>query len=212
MTDSELKNFKLPYGWKLKEDCKKGTVLYTSEGLSFSLDFSKLRRPNLNQALIKAIGHKNKGAVVLDITGGWLKDSFLIAQYGCKVTAIEAHPFVFHFVKRELEKQKDPQLCLDFVLGDSLDYLRSLKEQPDIIFIDPMFGARKKSLSQKSLRILQTLVGETQNKKLLFEEALKKAKQKVIVKRHKLDKALSSHFITSFKGHSTCYDVFQAKG
>jgi len=139
----------------------------------------------------------------------------LLASFGCKVTALESHPFVFHFVKSHLEKLKDhklqKQLHLNFLLKDSLSYLKVLSEKPDIIFIDPMFAGRKKSLSGKGLRILKSLVGETQNKEQLFKEALKKAKKKVIVKRHKLDQALSPHFIASFKGHSACYDVFPAK-
>ena len=214
-SDDFLKNFILPEGWSLSFDSKKGVILSTSEGLSFSLDFSwnflKQKQAYSQQALIKAIGQKSKGFSVLDLTAGWLKDSFLIAGFGCHVKAVESHPFVFHFVKRELERQKAPHLSLELLLGDSLQYLKSLKEKPDIIFMDPMFGGKKKSLSQKPLRILKTLVGETQTKELLFEWALKKAKKKVIVKRHKLDQALSPHFITTFKGHSTCYDIFQPK-
>ena len=208
---SFLKSFSLPQGWSLEFDSKKGAVLSTSEGLTFSLDFSKPKKPKSQQALIKAIGQKNKACSVLDLTAGWLKDSFLIAGFGCQVKAIESHPFVFHFVKAQLEKQKPAELKLDLMLGDSLSYLKSLKEKPDIIFIDPMFGGRKKSLSQKPLRVLKDLVGETQNKELLFKQALKKAKKKVVIKRHKLDQALSSNFTASFKGHSTCYDIFQVQ-
>jgi len=106
----------------------------------------------------------------------------LLASFGCKVTALEFHPFVFHFVKSHLEKLKDhklqKQLHLNFLLKDSLSYLKVLSEKPDIIFIDPMFAGRKKSLSGKALRILKSLVGETQNKEQLFKEALKKAKKK----------------------------------
>jgi len=180
--------------------------LHTSEDVSFSLDFSKQSLPKLQQPLIKAIGSKNKTCSVLDLTAGWLKDSFLIASFGCRVTAIESHPFVFYFVKKQLERQKPAHLFLDLILGDGLEYLKVLKEKPDIIFIDPMF--RKKSLSQKPLRILKALTGETQNKEQLFKQALKTAKKKVIVKRHKLDQALSPHFIASFKGRSVCYDIF----
>ena len=209
--DSFLKNFRLPQGWVLEFDVEKGAVLFTSEGLRFSLDFLKPRKPEPQQALVKAIGHKNKGCSILDLTAGWLKDSFLMASFGCEVTALESHPFVFHFVKRQLERQKPPSLFLELLLEDSLKYLQSLKEKPDIIFIDPMFGGRKKSLSQKPLRILKSLTGATQNKELIFEWALKKAKKKVIVKRHKLDQALNPHFIYCVRGHSTCYDIFCPK-
>jgi len=287
--DTFLKAFELPEGWSLKFE--EGAVLYTKEGLRFTLDFFKRQRSYSSQAflrgqtLLKAIGFKNKGCSVLDLTGGWLKDAFLMASFGCKVRALESHPFVFYFVKNQLErlkqteslikneslqqshrltdeltktnqltkeesnqteaqrkrpikrgehseisthfsfpssldfqqeskpnefllKQSRSSFYLNFVLEDSLNHLKQLKQKPDIIFIDPMFAGRKKSLSPKALRILKELVGETQNKEELFDWALRKAKKKIIVKRHKLDKSLSPHSIASFKGHSLCYDVF----
>ncbi|MBC6415982.1 MAG: class I SAM-dependent methyltransferase [Bdellovibrionales bacterium] len=208
-----LENFTLPEGWSLKLDSKKAYKIQTSEGLNFSIDFPSKKKLISKQALVKAIGFKNQSLSVLDITAGWAKDSFLISQLGCKVRAIESHPFVFHFVKSQLELEFKGSFPFELILGDSLNYLKSLKEDsyPDVIFIDPMFQGRKKSLSQKSLRILKEFVGETQNKQTLFNHALLKAQKRVVVKRHKLDKPLSQNFISSFKGHSICYDVFQAK-
>ena len=210
-----LERFPLPEGWTLKWDVKKGYVLHTVEGLSFFIDFPVKQKAFVSkQPLIKALGFKNKSLSVLDITAGWSKDAFLIAQLGCQVTAVESHPFVFHFVKSSLESKAHSPLPLKLILGDSLNYLKSLKKQedyPDVIFMDPMFEGRKKSLSQKSIRILKALTGKTQNKEILFQWALEKAQQRVVVKRHKLDKPLSLKFISSFKGHSVCYDVFSSK-
>ena len=211
-----LESFPLPEGWTLKWDVKKGYVLHTAEGLSFFIDFPVKKKVFVSkQPLIKALGFKNRSLSVLDITAGWSKDAFLTAQLGCQVTAVESHPFVFHFVKSSLESKAYPPLPLKLILGDSLNYLKSLKkpaDYPDVIFMDPMFEGRKKSLSQKSMRILKALTGTTQNKEMLFQWALEKAQKRVVVKRHKLDKPLSLNFISSFKGHSVCYDVFSSKG
>ena len=78
--------------------------------------------------------------------------------------------------------------------------------------MDPLFQSRKKSLSHKPLRILKALVGETRHKQALFELALKKAKKRVVVKRHRLEHPLKGgHRLCSYKGRSVCYDVFRPK-
>ena len=217
-TELFLKKYLLPKGWRLTKntDYKLHCPLAKT---GFKIDFLAKNPLFTKQALAKAIGFKNQPLKVFDVTGGWLKDAFLMASMGCQVKAIEWHPFVFHFAKASLEtfyqqnKLSSPG-SLELIYGDSLDYLNSLKnykDYPDVIFIDPMFEGRKKSTSKKDLRILQELIQfhkQKDNKQELFKSALSKAKKKVVVKRHKLDKALSPEILQSFKGQSVCYDVF----
>ena len=214
--DEILQSFPLPTGWKIKKRrTEKGHVLLIEDGSVFQLKFSKNKSLSRNQNLAQAIGFKNQPLSVLDITAGWAKEAFLIFQLGCQVTAIESNPFVFYFVQESLEYNKIDTSQFQIKLGNSLNYLKSLKNfrhYPDVIFMDPMFTGRKKSLSKKPLRILKKIVGETINKQILFNTALLKAKKRVIVKRHKLDKPLQKNILCSFKGHSVCYDVFHPKG
>jgi len=209
--NDSLKKFPLPSGWTLKISDKAYPVLKTKEGLSLSLDFFHYKALSQKQALAKAIGFKKQPLKVLDVTAGWAKDAFLISKLGCFVTAVESHPFVFHFVQESLAFKNISSLKLNFILDNSLNYLNTFKQNqlPDVIFMDPMFGDKKKSLSQKSLRILKELVGETKNQKSLFELALKKAKKRVVVKRHHKDTPLQTNCLCSFKSRSICYDVFQ---
>ena len=229
---SFLKNFALPKGWRVEK-----TTLYCPLAKTgFKVDFSAQKKPSFGQALVKAIGFKNQALFILDTTAGWLKDSFLMTQLGCQVQAIESHPFVFHFSKvsweafcsksssagraksKEMEKKLNPSELagsLKLLLGNSVDHLISLKkyeDYPDVVFIDPMFGGRKKSTSKKDLRILKELTGGKNNKEEIFQSALLKAKQRVVVKRHKLEKPLKPKPLFSFKGQSVCYDVFQPIG
>ncbi|MCY4321751.1 MAG: class I SAM-dependent methyltransferase [Bdellovibrionaceae bacterium] len=211
--DKFLKTFPLPKGWKLIKKSKKSPhILLLKDGYIFQLDFSKNKPLLPNQNLVQAIGFKNQALSVLDITAGWAKEAFLMFKLGCQVTAIESNPFVFYLVQENLEYNNINQLKMK--LDNGLNYLKSLKNPlyyPDIIFMDPMFGS-KKSLSKKPLTILKQIVGETTNKQQIFDLALLKAKKRVVVKRHKLDKPLNKNILCSFKGRSVCYDVFNPKG
>ena len=213
--DQFLQTFPLPKGWTVQKRKEERHTIITKDKTCFQLDFTNNQSPSKNQALVQAIGFKKQPLSILDITAGWAKDSFLMCQLGCQVTAIEANPFVFYMVQESLEQEKAPVNRFQIKLDNSLNYLKSLKnfqDYPDVIFMDPMFEGRKKSLSKKSLRILKEIVGETIDKQKLFNESLLKAKKRVVVKRHKLDKPLQKNILCSFKGHSIFYDVFNPIG
>ncbi|MCZ0932331.1 MAG: class I SAM-dependent methyltransferase [Oligoflexia bacterium] len=214
--DQFLQNFPLPKGWQVKKENEKGYhVLLIEDGSVFQLDFRKNKSLSHSQTLVQAIGFKNQPLSILDITAGWAKSAFLMRQLGCQVTAIESNPFVFYLVQESLEYNNADTNQFQIKLDNSLNYLKSLNNPlyyPDIIFMDPMFEGRKKSLSKKSLRILKEITGETTDKQALFNRALLKAKKRVVVKRHKLDKPLQKNILCSFKGHSVCYDVFNPIG
>lgn len=208
-----LKEFPLPSGWKLKTTEKKELFLLTQKGLSFSLDFSSKKTLTRRQPFVKAIGFKTQPLIVLDITAGWAQEAFLMSQLGCYVTAVESNPFVFYFVQEYLDRKNLKFHNLKFILDDSLNYLNSLEEAtcPDVIYMDPMFEGRRKSLSNKSVQILKELVGETKDRQVLFNLALNKAKKRVVVKRHHLEAPLQKNSLCFFKGRSVCYDVFMPK-
>lgn len=213
MDADDARNFSLPRGWRW-ESSKEGPVLFTKEGLKFSLPFSPKKPLSHKQPMARAIGFKEVSLQVLDVTGGWGQDAFLISQMGCIVKAVESNPFVFYFVRESLRKAQIPPSRLNFILDNSFNYLNNLKsdEYPDVIFMDPMFGERKKSLSGKSLRILKELVGETKDQGTLLDLALKKARQRVVVKRHKWEAPLKDKPLCTFEGRSVCYDVFRPEG
>ena len=214
--DQFLQNFPLPKGWHIHKKNKKSPhALFMEKGTDFQLNFSKNKSLLRNQTLVQAIGFKGQPLSVLDITAGWAKEAFLLLQLGCQVTAVEANPFVFYLVQENLEYHKIDLKRFQFKLDNSLNHLKSLKNPsryPDIIFMDPMFAGRKKSLSKKPLRILKEIVGETRNKQALFNLALRKAKKRVVVKRHKLEQSMGKKLLSSFKGRSVCYDVFSPTG
>lgn len=203
-----LKGVEAPSHWKLEIDSEGKLCLDTGEGLPFFLRASSIHTALKSQPLVKAIGFKKNPLHIVDVTAGWGKDAFLLAELGCHVTAIESHKLVFAFLK-EFREQVQVKGFLDFKLGDSLSYLKKIGEQPDVIYFDPLFQENKKSLSQKSLRILQELTfQENQNTEELFEVCLKKAKNRVVMKRHRLQKPFKGNLLCTFSGRSVCFDVF----
>lgn len=209
----DLKSIPLPSHWKLEHKQDKGLLLHTGEGRPFGLDFSSFKSLSSHQPLAKAVGYSKKKKIkILDLTAGWGKDAFLLASLGCEVIAIESHPLVFAFLEEAFDKEKlKKPLSLQFILDNSLNYLKTIKEEkkPEVIYIDPMFENGKKSLSQKPLRILKELTGDSLNVSQLFSLALSQASQRVVVKRHRHQKSLGDkNKICSFSGRSVCYDVF----
>ena len=202
-----LKKLPLPEGWSLQEKNQTGICFTTDKGQDFRLDFTSQKALSHKQPLAKAVGFKGKPLKILDLTAGWAKEAFLLAKAGCQVRAVESHPFVFYFVQASLLQKKISLSNLKFTLDNSFNYLKTIKEtdKPDVIYMDPMF--QKKSLSQKPLLILKQLVGETKDKETLFQQALTKAKKRVVVKRHRLETPFQKP-LCSFKGRSACYDVF----
>ena len=203
-----LRKIKIPSHWNLEVNSTGHLLLHTGEGQPFSLVFSSLYPPLKNQPFIKAIGFKSKPLDVLDVTAGWGKDAFLLAELGCSVLGLERHELVFAFLQ-QAQSQVETKGLLQFVLGDSLSYVKKIIKKPDVIYLDPFFTEEKKSLSRKSLRILQELaLKEGESYEDLFQNCLKKAKKRIVVKRHKLQKSMPGNLLCTFFGRSVCFDVF----
>ena len=59
----------------------------------------------------------------------------------------------------------------------------SEQQQPDIIYLDPMYSHKGKSALVKKMRVFQTLVGENNDADALLAPVLASAKNHVVVKR-----------------------------
>jgi 16S rRNA (guanine1516-N2)-methyltransferase len=171
------------------------------------------------QPLAKAVGLK-KGATpsVLDVTAGFGRDAFVLANLGCQVDMIERHPCIALLLDDALARaQRNPTISdiiarMSIYNADSADYLSSLDEAryPDVIYMDPMYPSREKSaLVKKDMRLLHQLAGPDMDSEQLLTLARKVAKKRVVVKRPK-----SAPFIANAKP-STCieskntrYDVY----
>ncbi len=149
------------------------------------------RAEQSNQALLKACNSKQRNIKsILDLTGGWGIDSFILASHGHRVTSIE-HNQLLHMISahslhcaRTIKQSSAAANRITMMHGDSIEFLQYSEQsyQYDCIYLDPMFPEHKSSAkSAKALQILQKL---TQNRDIqaCFELALKKAVNRVVVK------------------------------
>ena len=150
------------------------------------------RAQQSSQALVKACNNKQRNIkTVLDLTGGWRMDSFILACHGQTVTSIEQNALVHNIstyslgCARAIKSSMKAASRIEMIHNDSVEYLQCHVESGayDCIYLDPMFPDHKSSAkSAKSLQILQKLT-LNQDIETCFELALRKADKRVVVKR-----------------------------
>lgn len=100
---------------------------------------------------------------------------------------------------------------LQLIAQDGLNYLEQLSEldKPEVIYLDPMYPHRTKSaLVKKEMRILRHLVGNDQDAQMLCQQALQKAKKRVVVKRPRIAEPLLAKPDIVFSGSNSRFDVY----
>ena len=163
-----------------------------------------------SEMLVHAARTKKEHPFAIDATAGMGEDSFLLSAYGYQVTMYEQNPVVAALLQDALDRAKaHPQLKeivermhlvegnstilmkgsglqpdLIYVERNSIEGMAKLMNQPDLIYLDPMFPARQKSgLVNKKLQLIQKLESPCVEEKDLFEAALSLHPGKIIVKR-----------------------------
>jgi len=174
------------------------------------------------QAIAKAMGLKSGITPnILDTTAGLAGDAFVLASLGCPVTLLERSPIIFQLLENAVERaclnnsfQAISEQGFKLINIDANDYIRQQlagnAEQPDVIYIDPMYPERKKSaLVKKDMQILQRLHDKDEHPEVLLENALMFARKRVVVKRPIHAESLGNKTPnTSVKSKKTRYDIY----
>ena len=149
------------------------------------VDFSIYNK--INKTLIKACGEKNK--TILDCTAGLCRDSFILACKNYNITAIEKNKIIFALLQDGYNNALNDNNLNKIIQNikliniDSIDFLENCEESFDCIYLDPMFEESKKSrLVKKEMQIFHNLASNSDNEKL-FNLAITKTKNRVVVKR-----------------------------
>lgn len=128
--------------------------------------------------------------LIIDATAGLGRDGFLLAAAGCRVWMFEHNPIVAALLQDGLERAaRSPHTAaitkrIQLITGDALTHLPVLEEQPDVIYLDPMFPQRSKSAKVKQdLQLLQLLDDKSDAPEQLLLAALAVRPRKVVVKR-----------------------------
>lgn len=144
------------------------------------------------QSIAKAVGLK-QGVTpnIVDGTAGLGRDAFVLASLGCSVTMVERHPVVAALLEDGLRRAYQDAEIGDWMRqrmqlfhGSSLEALANLKQEVDVVYLDPMYPHRDKSaLVKKEMRVFQTLVGADLDADGLLAPAIALASKRVVVKR-----------------------------
>lgn len=179
----------------LRED-ERGLAL-VGDGLELRCDFSRslprLRASNLHrELLVRAARVRGLDEVprVVDATAGLGEDSVLLAAAGMQVTLVEREPMLAALLRDGLQRAaRQPELApiasrMRLIEGDSIEVLASLDEQPHVVYLDPMFPAkRKQAATNKKLQLIQQLELPCANEEELLGAALAVHPRKVVIKR-----------------------------
>ena len=149
------------------------------------------RRGGKNEPLGRAVGTaKWPGLEVVDATAGLGRDSFVLADLGARLTLVEQNPIIHALLRDGLARGQDcgdewvEGVCrrMRLVLGDARDWLTV--DSTDVVYLDPMFPARRKSARvKKEMWLFQQLLEEPPPSEDLLEAALGAARRRVVVKR-----------------------------
>lgn len=186
--------------WRLLVSAAQRTLI-RPDGARMSIDFTQgkaaLRQaqPSKNQSLVRALGlHKlnqaqRQATHVVDATAGLGQDGWIIACQGCKTTMLEESPLVAAMLQHAIEHAMgEPALAsiankVEVINIRSQEYFLHCQCAADIIYLDPMFPAKKKQAKvKKGMQFLQALLPESNNTQLL-QHALNAATSRVVVKR-----------------------------
>jgi len=177
------------------------------------------RRSGHNEMLGRAVGvGKKQNLTVLDATAGLGRDSFVLADLGCRVYLCERNPLVQELLCQGLgaaRSGEDPWLrsvasAMELVPGDAM-MLPALPTGCDVVYLDPMFPQRDKSAAVKKEMALfhYLLQDEPGDEAELMHWALAQEVARIVVKRPSRAAPLgdqpSSH---SIQGKAVRYDVY----
>ncbi|MDD5411789.1 MAG: class I SAM-dependent methyltransferase, partial [Methylobacter sp.] len=165
--------------------------------------------------LAVAIGRKTR--TVIDATCGWAQDSLAIFRMGYELKCIERSPVMAELIRdgfkrlAERDWMQNRQLQPpELLVGNAIALLGAIQEQPDCIYLDPMFPPKRKksALAKKSMMVLRDLLGDDQDKERLFEAALKATGKRVVVKSPDYAEPMGGKPNESFQGKLLRYDVY----
>jgi len=155
--------------------------------------------------------------LALDATAGFGKDALEIAKNKrCQsVVLVEREKWLFYLLQEGItnaENLESHQFINKFSIknADSYQHLNNTKSNYDLIYIDPMFPGVGRSKAKRTIQALRDLTKGIETDGLL-DLAIKRAKQRVIVKRHKNSKYLE-HIKPSYslKGKVVRYDIYNS--
>lgn len=182
------------------------------------------RRGGQNELLGRAVGvHRRPGGRVIDATGGFAADAFVLADLGARVLLCEQHPLlatllalsVDHLRYVQHDWRSDVVGRLSVHSGDSRLLPATELQAEDVLYLDPMFPPGRRSAAGKGMALLQRLLPEHPDSaaESLLRWALRQPVRRVVVKRPlKAPQLCGIRPSHGLSGRSVRFDVYQLDG
>jgi 16S rRNA (guanine1516-N2)-methyltransferase len=223
VTDPLTATLLLQYTQERLELCKPGDPeLPGALWVDFTGPTARRRSHHPHRELLVQAAKVRKTAqpLLIDATAGLGRDGFLLAAAGFRVRMVECNPVVAALLEDGLNRaRRIVELAglverIHLFAGDALEYLPGLTEQPDVIYLDPMFPERTKSAKVKQeLRLLQLLNQKTASPEHLLQAALALQPKKVVVKRPLKGPHLLAMLPSyALRGKAVRFDVYVGEG
>jgi len=222
LTASRLKALDFPL--VEAEDAERFLVCSAATGLSLrsgSIDgvqhiMSRVPGPyrvGRRDPLGRAIGRH--ATEVVDATAGLGGDMVLMLTMGIRVIGIEQSPLLFMLLYDRLNNASGSIAPEQFDLhcADSNVFLHQLEPAPQVVYLDPMFPARRKTsaLPKKALVELRSLAARPESATALLCTARRVARSRVVVKRLPESAPIAEQPDWSHEGKTVRYDVYRAR-
>lgn len=172
------------------------------------------------ELIARAVGVHLGLTQILDLTAGLCEDAWTLARLGCSVEAVEGNKDLFEVLssahQKSLADEKSAPVANRLRLTHQMASQRlkvlakaSPADLPEVIYLDPMFPQEGKSaLPKKRMQILRSLELESESLEVLIPEALRWAKNRVVLKRGLKDPVIWRTPQAQVKGKSVRFDVY----
>ncbi len=178
--------------------CADGSLALERDGLWLRGDLTRmlprLRPSNLRRELLvrAARVRGTRMPTAVDATAGLGEDALLLAASGFAVTLFERDQSIAALLRDSLQRAaQDSRLAeavgrMQLVEGDAKEGLATLSTPPDVVYLDPMFPAKRKdAATNKKLQLLRSLERPCTEEEAgaLLHAALAAGPRKVVIKR-----------------------------
>lgn len=169
--------------WLLSLDDKVMTLVNRENQLHWGIDLTQGKYRHRQQThhskepLLKAIKISGKlPQRVFDMTAGALKDAFLMHSRDIAVTCVERNPILYTLQKHAIAQAN---VDIDLQFANAVDV--SPQNEPELIYIDPMYPPNKKTAAvKKDMQVLHAIVGLDNDADTLLTSALTHNKRTVV--------------------------------
>ena len=189
--------------------------------LSLEIDFDKNVRDyarkskGKKEVFARALGAKQSGTRVLDLSMGLGIDAVFARSLGFEVTGLERNPVMYLLLNQAIHQtQREDLQGMKVLFGDIRTLVESGNlnlDQFEILYFDPMYPEvkNKSALPRKEMQIFRALIGGDGDSREVLQFVRSHFSGRIVVKRPLKAEDLGENPIHRFLGTTVRYDLYR---